>query len=59
MTLHTTRLMTAVLVGTLLTNHGALAQQGGVHDRLPGMPDVGARNVIYLHGRIIEEQARR
>jgi hypothetical protein len=59
MTLHTTRLMTAVLVGTLLTYHGALAQQGGVHDRLPGMPDARARYVIYLHGRIIEDQGRR
>ena len=59
MTLLTTRLMTAVLVGTLLTYHGALAQQGGVHDRLPGMPDVRARYVIYLHGRIIEDQGRR
>ena len=51
--------MTAILVGTLLTYQGALAQQGVVRDRLPGVPDVRARYVIYLHGRIIEDQGRR
>ena len=57
--MRTTRVMTTLLVGTLLTYHGALAQQGNVYDRLPGTPDVRARYVIYLHGRIIEDQGRR
>ena len=55
----TDQLMKAVLIGTLLSCQVALAQKGTVHDRLPGMPDVRARYVIYLHGRIIEDQGRR
>ncbi len=59
MKLRTHQWMTAVLVSTLVTYQGALAQQRRVHDRLPEMPDVRARYVIYLHGRIIEDQGRR
>jgi hypothetical protein len=36
-----------------------LARQAAVHDRLPRTLDVNARYVIYLHGRIIEDQGRR
>jgi len=35
------------------------ARQGAVHDRVPSAPDVMARHVIYLHGRIIEDEGRR
>jgi hypothetical protein len=50
---------TALLIGTLLASQVTLAQQGAVHDQLPKSLDVRARYVIYLHGRIIEDQGRR
>jgi hypothetical protein len=59
MRLRTTGVMTMVLAGVLLTCQPALAQRGSVHDRLTATPDVTARHVIYLHGRIIEDQGRR
>jgi hypothetical protein len=37
----TNHVMTAVLIGTLVTYQAALAQQGAVHDRLPGMRNDG------------------
>ena len=59
MTLRANQSLTAILVFTLLAFNGALAQQGVVRDRLPGVPDARARYVIYLHGKIIEDQGRR
>ncbi len=55
----TAQSITIVVIGTLLTCHPALAQHGTVRDRLPGTPDVTASYLIYLHGRIIEDQGRR
>ena len=49
----------AIVAVTLLMYQGALAQQGVVRDRLPEVTDVKARYVIYLHGKIIEDQGRR
>jgi hypothetical protein len=59
MTVHATRWLRAIFVVTLLACQSALAQQGIAHDRLPEVADVSARYVIYLHGRIIEDQGRR
>lgn len=58
-TVRTYQLIAALLVGTLLTCQGTLAQQGAVYDRVPKTLDVKARYLIYLHGRIIEDQGRR
>jgi hypothetical protein len=49
----------AALVSAVLTSQLALAQQGTVLTRLPERPDASARYVIYLHGKIIEDQGRR
>ena len=57
--MRTNQLIAVLLIGTALTSQAAPAQHGAVHDRLPAMPDVRARYVIYLHGRIIEDQGRR
>jgi hypothetical protein len=51
-------LLTTVVIGALVLQ-GPSARQGKVFDRLPDVPDVTARYVIYLHGRIIEDQGRR
>ncbi|MGB3617068.1 MAG: hypothetical protein WBA12_03040, partial [Catalinimonas sp.] len=37
----------------------ACAQPGGIHTEFPAHVDPDARYVIYLHGRIIEEEGRR
>jgi dienelactone hydrolase len=37
----------------------ATAQRGAVHDGIPKRLDPGARYVLYLHGRIIEDQGPR
>ena len=59
MMMRTNLLMAVLVIGTALTSQAAPAQHGTVHDRVPAMPDVRARYVIYLHGRIIEDQGRR
>lgn len=59
MTWRTNHMMSAVFIGGLLMGQAALAQRGSVHDQPPPSPDVRARYVIYLHGRIIEDQGRR
>lgn len=51
--------ITIVAFCTLLTSHPSLAQRGTLRDRLPRTPDVTATYLIYLHGRIIEDQGRR
>ncbi|MEO7510141.1 MAG: alpha/beta hydrolase [Gemmatimonadaceae bacterium] len=50
--------MIIALLGVSLAEWAG-AQAGGVHSRVPTRIDAGARHVIYLHGRIIEEQGRR
>jgi hypothetical protein len=57
--MRTNQLLTVTFVGALLIYQGPLAQQGAVHDRLPRTPDAKRRYVIYLHGRIIEDEGRR
>ena len=47
------------LAGSLVLCLAAPASQGTVLDRLPEAPDAKARYLIYLHGRIIEEEGRR
>ncbi|MGE0043126.1 MAG: alpha/beta hydrolase [Vicinamibacterales bacterium] len=48
------------LAAALSPSLGAIGQpRGAVLGRLPAAPDPAARYVIYLHGRIIEEQGRR
>lgn len=42
--------------GLLLSATPALAQKGAILDEVPAQVRPGARYVIYLHGRIIEEQ---
>ena len=49
----------AALIATLLMCQAVAAQQGQVLDRVPPAPDMKARYVIYLHGRIIEDRGRR
>lgn len=49
----------AALLVVCLCGVGLPAQQGRVHDEVPLVPDLTARYVIYLHGRIIEDQGRR
>jgi hypothetical protein len=50
---------TAVLVYAALLCSTVRGEQAAVYDRLPDHPDVKARYVIYLHGKIIEDQGRR
>jgi hypothetical protein len=57
--LRTNRLWSAIAIATLLTWQVVAAQQGQVLDRVPPAPDMKARYVIYLHGRIIEDRGRR
>src|SRR5262245_3082316 len=59
MILRASQLKTIAFVGALLTCQGVLAQRGVVLDRVPKAPDAKPRYVIYLHGRIIEDQGRR
>ncbi len=54
-----TLLMACGLAGSLVLCLAAPASQGTVLDRLPEAPDAKARYLLYLHGRIIEEQGRR
>lgn len=37
----------------------AAAQKGSIHSDVPAQPRSGARYLIYLHGRIVEEKGRR
>jgi len=57
--MHLSHSLRAIVVVTLLAYQSVLAQEGKVRDRLPEVTDVKARYVIYLHGRIIEDQGRR
>jgi hypothetical protein len=43
----------------LLLTPAVIAQSGPILDKVPEHPDRGARYVIYLHGRIIEDQGPR
>ena len=52
------RRIAAGLIGVAVLG-AAPARQGSVLDRLPEKPDANARYLIYLHGRIIEDQGRR
>jgi hypothetical protein len=45
--------------GLLLSATPALAQTGSILDDVPAQVRPGARYVIYLHGRIVEEKGRR
>ena len=49
----------ALLALHLLLAPAAMAKGGTVHSELPKRLDPGARYVLYLHGRIIEEQGPR
>jgi acetyl esterase/lipase len=49
----------AVASGLLLSATPVLAQRGAVLADLPAQPRAGARYIIYLHGRIIEEKGPR
>jgi hypothetical protein len=53
------RSIALLLVCGLALCQAAAAQQRAVHDGLPSHLDSKARYVIYLHGRIIEDQGRR
>lgn len=48
----------AVAGGLLLAATPALAQRGSIMDTVPTQPRPGARYVIYLHARIVEEKGR-
>lgn len=52
-------LLAALLVLGILATPAAPAQTGTVDDNLPQRPDPKARYLIYLHGRIIEDQGPR
>jgi dienelactone hydrolase len=49
----------AVAGGLLLSAAPVLAQRGSILDDVPAQPRPGARYLIYLHGRIIEEKGPR
>jgi hypothetical protein len=49
----------AILLALSLLSTTAMAQRGAILDKIPEHPDRGARYVIYLHGRIIEDQGPR
>jgi hypothetical protein len=49
----------AVAGGLLLSATPILAQRGSILGDVPAQPRPGARYLIYLHGRIIEEQGPR
>jgi hypothetical protein len=49
----------AVVAGSSILLAGAGAQPTRIYDRLPDRPDPGARYIVYLHGRIIEDQGVR
>jgi hypothetical protein len=53
------RSIALLLVCGLVLCRSAAAQQGAVHDGLPSNLDSRVPYVIYLHGRIIEDQGRR
>lgn len=46
----------ALAGGLLLSATPALAQRGSIHGDVPAHPRSDARYLIYLHGRIVEEQ---
>ena len=48
----------AVAGGLLLPATPALAQRGSILDAVPAQPRPGARYLIYLHARIVEEKGR-
>jgi hypothetical protein len=52
-------ILAVLLIFVALPLRSAPAQHGSVLDRLPATPDPRAHYVIYLHGRIIEDQGRR
>jgi hypothetical protein len=54
-----TRLASALLVCMLGFCQAVAAQQLKIHDQVPDKADLRARYLIYLHGRIIEDQGRR
>ncbi len=53
-----TRLLRALVLLFILAQT-ATAQRGAILDKVPEHPDRNARYVIYLHGRIIEDQGPR
>lgn len=53
------RLALIVLALHVLIAPAAMAKGGTILSGLPKRPDAGARYVIYLHGRIIEDQGPR
>lgn len=54
-----TQTLRIFLTFSLITAPAAMAQPGAVLHGVPEHPDHGARYVIYLHGRIIEDQGPR
>jgi len=59
MTRHASRLATALVIGLLGVAQARPAGQSKILDRLPDAPDAKASYIIYLHGRIIEDQGPR
>jgi hypothetical protein len=55
---HALGILAVLLIIVAVSLRGAPAEHGSVLDRLPATPDPRARYVIYLHGRIIEDQGR-
>lgn len=49
----------AITGGLLLSGAPALAQPGSILTDVPARPHPGARYLIYLHARIVEEKGRR
>jgi hypothetical protein len=58
-TLAVTLLVTALSPGLLGSRQAGPARQPQLLERLPDRPDAGASYIIYLHGRIIEDQGPR
>lgn len=54
-----THTLAALLALILLVAPAATAKPGAIHHELPKQVDPGKRYVIYLHGRIIEDQGPR
>src|SRR5215467_1113356 len=52
-------IVSVVMFYGLLLCQALLAQGSAVHERLPDKLDVKERYVIYLHGKIIEDEGRR
>jgi hypothetical protein len=53
------RSLTAAVICGLLLSATAVAQRGPILERPPDAPDLTARYIIYLHGRIVEDRGRR